>query len=114
MCICVCQVHRRLLRDDYRGVGEALSEPGDYNDGLAVRGRLLLALTPPSTAADAHRPLGQEMVFQPTLSFQQEAALSTTPQVHFTTFTHFTTSGPEFLTHTEPLALTHLLYSHYT
>ncbi|XP_060715118.1 lysosomal alpha-mannosidase [Tachysurus vachellii] len=73
-------VHRRLLRDDYRGVGEALSEPGDYYDGLSVRGRLLLALTPPSTAADTHRPLGQEMVFQPTLSFQQGATHSTTPK----------------------------------
>ncbi|KAI5618655.1 lysosomal alpha-mannosidase isoform X1, partial [Silurus asotus] len=73
-------VHRRLLRDDYRGVGEPLSEPGDYADGLAVRGRFLLALTPPSTAADTHRPLGQEMVFQPTLSFQQGATHSTTLQ----------------------------------
>ncbi|KAI5089006.1 lysosomal alpha-mannosidase isoform X1, partial [Silurus meridionalis] len=73
-------VHRRLLRDDYRGVGEPLSEPGDYDDGLAVRGRFLLALTPPSTAADTHRPLGQEMVFQPTLSFQQGATHSTTLQ----------------------------------
>ncbi|XP_053472645.1 lysosomal alpha-mannosidase isoform X1 [Ictalurus furcatus] len=73
-------VHRRLLRDDNRGVAEPLSEPGEYYDGLAVRGRLLLALTPPSTAADTHRPLGQEMVFQPTLSFQQGAAHSTTPQ----------------------------------
>ncbi|KAM9494751.1 LOW QUALITY PROTEIN: lysosomal alpha-mannosidase [Clarias gariepinus] len=73
-------VHRRLLRDDYRGVAEPLSEPGDYYDGLCVRGRLLLALTPPSAAADAHRPLGQEMVFQPTLSFQQGATNSTTQQ----------------------------------
>ncbi|KAF4094455.1 hypothetical protein AMELA_G00015200 [Ameiurus melas] len=73
-------VHRRLLCDDNRGVAEPLSEPGEYYDGLAVRGRLLLALTPPSTAADTHRPLGQEMVFQPTLSFQQGATHSTTPQ----------------------------------
>lgn len=93
VCVCVCQVHRRLLRDDNRGVAEPLSEPGEYYDGLAVRGRLLLALTPPSTAADTHRPLGQEMVFQPTLSFQQGATHSTTPQVHhFPLFfsSHFT------------------------
>lgn len=41
-----------------------------------------MALTPPSTAADTHRPLGQEMVFQPTLSFQQWAIHSTIPQVY--------------------------------
>ncbi|XP_062846006.1 lysosomal alpha-mannosidase [Trichomycterus rosablanca] len=73
-------VHRRLLRDDYRGVGEPLSEPGEYNEGLSVRGRFLLALTSPESAADTHRPLGQERVFQPLLSFQQGATQSTTPQ----------------------------------
>uniref|UniRef100_A0A8B9KHS8 Alpha-mannosidase n=1 Tax=Astyanax mexicanus TaxID=7994 RepID=A0A8B9KHS8_ASTMX len=63
-------LHRRLLYDDYRGVGEPLSEPGEFGDGLVVRGRLLLTLTPPETAADAHRPLAQGMVLQPLLSFQ--------------------------------------------
>lgn len=63
-------LHRRLLYDDVRGVGEPLSEPGDFYDGLVVRGRLLLTLTSPDLAADAHRPLAQGMVFQPLLSFQ--------------------------------------------
>ncbi|KAI4882355.1 hypothetical protein NFI96_027804, partial [Prochilodus magdalenae] len=63
-------LHRRLLRDDYRGVGEPLSELGEFGDGLVVRGRLLLTLTPPETAADLHRPLAQGLVLQPLLSFQ--------------------------------------------
>uniref|UniRef100_A0A8C1F0B1 Alpha-mannosidase n=1 Tax=Cyprinus carpio carpio TaxID=630221 RepID=A0A8C1F0B1_CYPCA len=63
-------LHRRLLYDDYRGVGEPLSEPGDFSDGLVARGRLLLTFTPPDTAADVHRPLAQGMVLQPLLSFQ--------------------------------------------
>ncbi|XP_066512258.1 lysosomal alpha-mannosidase-like [Hoplias malabaricus] len=64
-------LHRRLLRDDYRGVGEPLSEPGEFKEGLVVRGKLLLIVTPPETAADSHRPLAQGIVLQPLLSFQQ-------------------------------------------
>ncbi|XP_036385660.1 lysosomal alpha-mannosidase [Megalops cyprinoides] len=63
-------LHRRLLMDDFRGVGEPLSEPGEYAKGLVVRGRLLLALTPPAAAADTHRPLAEELVLQPLLSLQ--------------------------------------------
>ncbi|XP_072528049.1 lysosomal alpha-mannosidase isoform X1 [Salminus brasiliensis] len=75
-------LHRRLLRDDYRGVGEPLSEPGQFGDGLIVRGRLLLTLTPPDTAANAHRPLAQGMVLQPLLSFQ-EGALKPSTRLEF-------------------------------
>ncbi|XP_036420170.1 lysosomal alpha-mannosidase isoform X2 [Colossoma macropomum] len=71
-------LHRRLLKDDYRGVGEPLSEPGVFGDGLVVRGRLLLTLTPPKTAADSHRPLAQGLVLQPLLSFQEGAPKPTT------------------------------------
>ncbi|XP_074544747.1 lysosomal alpha-mannosidase [Halichoeres trimaculatus] len=63
-------LHRRLLYDDVRGVGEPLNETSDiFPEGLVVRGRLLLSLDPPPSASDAHRPLAQEMVLQPLLTF---------------------------------------------
>lgn len=34
-----------------------------------VRGRLLLSLERPASAADTHRPLAQEVVLQPLLTF---------------------------------------------
>ncbi|KAM9792306.1 lysosomal alpha-mannosidase [Neosynchiropus ocellatus] len=63
-------LHRRLLYDDNRGVAEPLNETSDlFLDGLVVRGRLLLSLDRPPTAADAHRPLAQQVVLQPLLTF---------------------------------------------
>lgn len=64
------QLHRRLLYDDVRGVGEPLNETSQiFPEGLVVRGRFLLTLDPPQTAADTHRPLTEEMVLQPLLTF---------------------------------------------
>ncbi|NXH38318.1 MA2B1 mannosidase, partial [Dicaeum eximium] len=60
-------VHRRLLHDDGRGLGEALDEPGDDGRGLVVRGRHLVLLGPAATAAQRHRPLAQEVVTPPSL-----------------------------------------------
>ncbi|XP_026027572.1 lysosomal alpha-mannosidase-like [Astatotilapia calliptera] len=63
-------LHRRLRHDDFRGVGEPLNEiSGIFPDGLVVRGRLLLTLDPPQTAADTHRPFAEGMVLQPLLTF---------------------------------------------
>ncbi|NXD03773.1 MA2B1 mannosidase, partial [Certhia familiaris] len=62
---CPLQVHRRLLRDDNRGLEEALDEPGEDGQGLVVRGRHLVLLDTPETAADQHRPRAQEMVTSP-------------------------------------------------
>ncbi|KAM4594230.1 lysosomal alpha-mannosidase isoform 1-T2 [Fundulus diaphanus] len=95
-------LHRRLLYDDYRGVGEALDERSEiFPDGLVVRGRLLLSLERPAVAADTHRPLAQEVVSQPLLSFtdgglSQNAALefsglqaSLPPAVHLLTLSQW-------------------------
>ncbi|XP_069023708.1 lysosomal alpha-mannosidase [Embiotoca jacksoni] len=63
-------LHRRLLYDDVRGVGEPLNETSDiFPEGLVVRGRLLLSLDRPASAADTHRPLAQEVVLQPLITF---------------------------------------------
>ncbi|NXW69010.1 MA2B1 mannosidase, partial [Hirundo rustica] len=60
-------VHRRLLRDDGRGLGEALDEPGADGRGLAVRGRHLVLLGAAAAAAEQHRPRAQEMATPPHL-----------------------------------------------
>lgn len=56
------QVHRRLLRDDGRGVGEALLEKGS---GSWVRGRHLVLLDKASTAAVGHRLQSEKELLSP-------------------------------------------------
>ncbi|KAM9856488.1 lysosomal alpha-mannosidase [Aulostomus maculatus] len=95
-------LHRRLLYDDVRGVGEPLNETSHiFPDGLVVRGHLLLSLDPPGSAADTHRPLAQEVVLQPLLSFADGDPLPDTrlefsglqaalpPAVHLLTLTQW-------------------------
>ncbi|XP_057565725.1 lysosomal alpha-mannosidase [Hippopotamus amphibius kiboko] len=55
-------VHRRLLRDDARGVGEPLMEEGS---GLWVRGRHLVLLDKARTAAAGHRLQAEKEVLAP-------------------------------------------------
>ena len=49
------QVHRRLLYDDRRGVGEPLNETGIDGLGLRVRGKLQVFLETPANSARLHR-----------------------------------------------------------
>lgn len=56
------QVHRRLLVDDARGVGEPLLEEGS---GLWVRGRHLVLLDKARTAASGHRLQAEKEVLAP-------------------------------------------------
>ncbi|XP_030052794.1 lysosomal alpha-mannosidase [Microcaecilia unicolor] len=53
-------VHRRLLFDDQRGVGEPLLEFGEHGKGLVIRGRHLLFLDNVEVSADLHRLQAQE------------------------------------------------------
>ncbi|XP_049732984.1 lysosomal alpha-mannosidase isoform X1 [Elephas maximus indicus] len=62
-------VHRRLLKDDARGVGEPLLEAGldGWGPGLWVRGRHLLLLDTARTAAAGHRLLAEKEVLAPQI-----------------------------------------------
>ncbi|KAL9966329.1 hypothetical protein ACROYT_G024383 [Oculina patagonica] len=62
-------LHRRLLVDDKRGVGEPLNEPGILGKGLIVRGKLCLTLAPPKSSAALHRELGEKLLLEPVLTF---------------------------------------------
>lgn len=59
------QVHRRLLRDDERGVGEPLLETGVA--GLWVRGRHLVLLDKARSAAVGHRLQAEKELLAPQL-----------------------------------------------
>ncbi|KAG8450230.1 hypothetical protein GDO86_002757 [Hymenochirus boettgeri] len=71
-------VHRRLLQDDDRGVGEPLLEIGEYGEGLVVRGRHLLLLDNPEQSADTHRTLSIQEYMSPqiVLSYGDGASYS--------------------------------------
>ena len=62
-------LHRRLLRDDMRGVAEPLNEAGISGKGLIVRGKLCVTLAPPKTSAALHRELGEKLLLEPVLGF---------------------------------------------
>lgn len=80
-------IHRRLLVDDSRGVGEPLNETqftGSYagpfggqatGPGLVVRARHWLSLEPPSNASAVWRPLADQMFARPVLTFGSGSAV---------------------------------------
>ena len=63
-------VHRRLLRDDFLGVGEPLNEPGSDGQGLVTRGKHRVLLSKPgAVASDLHRQHGELMMMAPLIRY---------------------------------------------
>ena len=58
-------LHRRLLKDDFLGVGEALNEPGVDGKGLITRGKHHILLSTPKEASRLHRREGEAMLMEP-------------------------------------------------
>ena len=56
-----CMIHRRLTKDDGRGVGEALTEPGLDGKGLIVTGTTFVHLSPLADAAFHARATANEL-----------------------------------------------------
>ena len=69
------KVHRRLLHDDKRGVGEPLNETGVSGDGLIIRGKHLLMLDTVDDSAYAQRMMAEELMMIPELSFTSNDGL---------------------------------------
>jgi len=61
-------IHRRLIHDDARGVGEPLNETA-YGEGLVVRGRHILIVEPPALSALHHRVGSQQLYMHPLATF---------------------------------------------
>ena len=69
-------IHRRLLFDDARGVGEALNETGITGNGLIIRARHMFHVGSPESGADFQRPAVARITYEPTAFF---APLTGTP-----------------------------------
>jgi hypothetical protein len=84
-------VHRRLIHDDSRGVGEPLDETqftGSYagphagvhtGPGLVSRGLHRVLLEPPASSAKVWRPLADKVFSPPALFFAQGAMAQAGP-----------------------------------
>lgn len=81
-------LHRRLLNDDARGVGEALNEEVcvlDNCKGLTIQGKLFMRIDPRGEGAKWRRTFGQE-VYSPLLLAFSEEEINKWMGSHITTF----------------------------
>nr|CAB3263606.1 lysosomal alpha-mannosidase-like [Phallusia mammillata] len=69
-------LHRRLLVDDKRGVGEPLNETGQFGDGLIVRGKQLILLDTIQASGAQQRLLAEEMYMDTFVAFRNVSTAS--------------------------------------
>ena len=65
------QIHRRILKDDDRGVAETLNETGQYGDGLIVRGKHYVIFDNYTSSTYIHRLIGEMILLEPELVFEE-------------------------------------------
>lgn len=66
-------LHRRLLRDDSRGVEEPLDESGSNQKGLVVKGTVFLAFETIEQSASVYRDLARRVYNEPLVTFSLES-----------------------------------------
>ena len=87
-------VHRRLLDDDGRGVGEALDERGADGRGLIVTGRHYVSILPADLAADVARE-GQNLIYSaPHISFTNVSSIASYTAAQYTNLSFLATDLP--------------------
>jgi hypothetical protein len=96
-------VHRRVLVDDRRGVGEPINEtqgitpypnPQRIGPGMGIRGTHYLLLTAPGTAAAAFRPLQDRVYSEPYVAFTPVTDVAAFLTNHVTSTSFVTTPLP--------------------
>lgn len=96
-------VHRRLLYDDSRGVGEPLNEtygitpypnPVRIGEGLVIKGSHRVMLDVPSSAAKGFRAQMDTIYFPPVLGYVNNVVPSQWFSQHLSNFSGMATSLP--------------------
>ena len=87
-------VHRRLLADDGRGVGEPLNEPGEDGNGLIITGRHCVSIVPTQRAADMARTMQNLIYFTPFVTFTPVTTVQSYTDMHMSSLSYLTGDLP--------------------
>ena len=74
------QLHRRMLKDDKRGVGEPLNETGQFGEGLIIRGKHFVLVDNIDKSSTAHRLMAEQLFLAPRLSFNPSTTTNLSQQ----------------------------------